>query len=101
MDHNHNDRRIMTDRQEPLIAGEPTSTKHRSGWWLDDYGILGPYQPGKGPRSDPRESFPTGPAVGEAFPDIVAVSQTGTMVDVHSARGAGPAVVVFSRATLW
>lgn len=91
----------MTDRQQPAMAGEPLATQHESGWWLDEYGILGPFQPGIGPRSDPRESFSTGPAVGAAFPDIITACQTGSMVDVHSARGAGPAVVVFSRATLW
>lgn len=91
----------MSDQQSPTRPGEPMSAQHESGWWLDDYGILGPYQPGHGPRSDPREAFPTGPAVGETFPDITAASQTGSMIDVHSARGSGPAVVVFSRATLW
>lgn len=91
----------MTDRQEPLTVGEPSATQHTSGWWLDDYGILGPFKPGVGPRSDPRDAFSTGPAVGDAFPDIVAPNQSGAVVDLHGDRGTGPAVVVFSRATLW
>ena len=91
----------MMDQQEPTIAGEPSVSPHSSGWWLDDYGILGPYKPGVGPRSDPREAFATGPAVGDAFPDVVTADQSGSILDLHSDRGTGPAVVVFSRATLW
>lgn len=91
----------MTDRQAPTTAGEPTATQHASGWWFDDYGILGPYKPGDGPRSDPREAFSTGPAIGDSFPAIVAPDQTGGVVDVELRRGSGPAVVIFSRATLW
>lgn len=91
----------MTDFQEPTVAGEPVAIPHKTGWWKDRFGILGPYAPGTGPRSDPREAFPTGPAVGEAFPDIVATNWDGGAVDVHAIRGTGPAVVVFSRATLW
>ena len=91
----------MSELQEPTRAGEPFAEQHRSGWWKDEYGILGPYKPGHGPRSDPRQAFPTGPAPGHMLPDIVAHDQTGTLVDVHRDRGTGPAVVVFSRATLW
>ena len=91
----------MTDRQAPTTPGEPAATQHASGWWFDDYGILGPYRPGIGPRSDPRDSFSTGPAVGEPFPAVSATDQTGATIDVHLGRGSGPAIVVFSRATLW
>ncbi len=91
----------MTHRAAPFTPGEPNATRTSSGWWADDYGIVGPYKPGHGPRSDPREAFSTGPSVGEVFPDISAMDQTGTMVDVHEARSGAPAVVVFSRATVW
>lgn len=91
----------MTENQAPTNVGEPAATQHESGWWLDEYGILGPFKPGVGPRSDPREAFSTGPAVGEMFPNIALSDQTGTLVDLYEARGSGPAVVVFSRATLW
>ena len=91
----------MTRRVAPITPGEPNATQLPSGWWADDYGIVGPYKPGHGPRSDPRDAFSTGPSVGEAFPDIMAMDQGGVMVDVHDARQHGPAVVVFSRATLW
>lgn len=91
----------MTRRQAPITPGEPSATQTPSGWWADQYGIVGPYKPGHGPRSDPKAAFSTGPDVGEVFPDIVAMDQSGTMVDVHEARGGGAAVVVFSRATLW
>lgn len=85
----------------PITQGEPTARKTEFGWWADDYGIVGPYQPGDGPRSDPRDAFPTGPAVGDRLPDVVAMDQSGSSVSVHEARHHGPAVVVFSRATLW
>ncbi|MFK7917395.1 MAG: hypothetical protein AB8G14_04910 [Ilumatobacter sp.] len=91
----------MTHQQAPIIPGDPNARQLSSGWWIDDYGVVGPYKPGHGPRSDPREAFPTGPAVGSPFPNIVAMDQSGTMIDVHEARESGPAIVVFSRATLW
>lgn len=90
----------MTNRASPFTPGEPNATKTSSGW-ADDYGIVGPYKPGHGPRSDPREAFSTGPSIGDPFPEIVAMDQTGAKVDVHEARDGGPAVVVFSRATVW
>lgn len=91
----------MTEHDAPITVGEPPATQMPSGWWADEYGIVGPYKPGHGPRSDPRDTFSTGPEVGDPFPDIVAMDQSGSLVDVHAARGSGPAVVVFSRATLW
>jgi outer membrane receptor protein involved in Fe transport len=39
--------------------------------WQDHDGFVGPFQPGNGPRSDPRGDFPTGPDVGEVMPDEV------------------------------
>jgi hypothetical protein len=91
----------MARHHAPITVGEPNATQLESGWWADDNGIVGPYKPGHGPRSDPRDTFSTGPERGEAFPDIVALDQSGSTVDAHEARGSGAAVVVFSRATLW
>lgn len=42
-----------------------------------------------------------GPAVGERFPDIRLPDQNGRTVDLHAARGARPAVVVFYRSSRW
>jgi hypothetical protein len=36
--------------------------------WQDHDRFIGPFQPGTGPRSDPRGDFPTGPEVGERSP---------------------------------
>ena len=91
----------MTHHEAPIALGEPNARQLPSGWWVDDYGIVGPYKPGHGPRSDPRQAFSTGPEIGGAFPPIVAMDQSGSVVDVQEARGSGPAVVVFSRATVW
>lgn len=88
-------------RPMEIATGEPNATQLSSGWWVDDYGIVGPFKPGHGPRSDPRGAFSTGPEVGDVFPSLVAMDQSGATVDVAEARGSGPAVVVFSRATVW
>jgi hypothetical protein len=69
--------------------------------WLDHLGFEGPIQPGTHARSDPTGDFPTGPAVGERLPDIVAPDCRGQMVDVHEARRGGPQVVVFYRSAVW
>ncbi|MEM7287910.1 MAG: hypothetical protein AAF480_16280 [Actinomycetota bacterium] len=88
----------MTERQ---IEKETYAVRHESGLWANEFGALGPYRPGVGPRSNPKGWFPTGPDVGERLPDIVATSHTGDTVDVHALRGGGPAVVVFYRSAVW
>ena len=69
--------------------------------WLDHLGFEGPIQPGTHARSDPTGDFPTGPAVGERLPDIVAPDCRGQVVDVHEARRGGPLVLVFYRSAMW
>jgi hypothetical protein len=69
--------------------------------WTDHLGFTGPFQPGVGPRSDPAGEFPTGPAVGERLPEVVAGDQWGNQVDVHRARAEGPLVLVFFRSAVW
>ena len=69
--------------------------------WVDHLGFVGPFQPGSGPRSDPAGDFPTGPAVGDRLPDVVATSQSGTKIDVHRARDGAPLVMVFFRSAVW
>jgi hypothetical protein len=71
------------------------------GTWLDHLGFEGPLQPGTHARSDPTGEFPTGPAVGEILPDIVAPDFRGQMVDVHETRRGGPLVMVFYRSAVW
>ena len=83
------------------IELETYGVQHESGLWADKHGALGPFQPGVGPRSDPKDWFPTGPDIGERLPDIVAPSHTGETVDVHALRSGGPAVVVFYRSAVW
>lgn len=80
---------------------EPVATLHDSGQWEDEYGGLGPAKPGLGPRKDPIGEFPTGPAVGERFPDVVATAATGETIDVHLHRGDRAAVFVFYRSAVW
>jgi hypothetical protein len=69
--------------------------------WLNHLGFEGPIQPGTHARSDPTGEFPTGPAVGEKLPDIVAPDSRGQMVDVHEARRGRPLVMVFYRSAVW
>ncbi len=73
----------------------------QNGSWADEDGFVGPLQPGSGARISPLGAFPTGPAVGERLPDIVAPDASGRMVNVHEARGDGPAVVDFYRSAVW
>jgi hypothetical protein len=86
---------------EPTDHAAPYAKLHESGMWENQHGALGPFKPGIGPRSDPMGEFPTGPAVGERLPDIVAPSTTGEMVDVHAHRAGRGAVVVFYRSAVW
>ena len=88
----------MTERQ---IDKETYAVRHESGLWADQYGALGPFKPGVGPRSGPRGWFPTGPEKGERLPDIVAPDHTARTVDVHELRNGRPAVVVFYRSAVW
>ena len=59
--------------------------------WRDKDGFVGPFQPGNGPRSDPKSgTFPTGPAVGEKLPDIRCQSASGDEIDLHARSGRQP-----------
>lgn len=88
----------MSDRQ---IEKDTYAVRHESGLWANEFGALGPFRPGVGPRSNPKGWFPTGPEVGEQLPDIVAPSHTGETVDVHHLRDGAPAIVVFYRSAVW
>jgi hypothetical protein len=69
--------------------------------WRDQDGFVGPLRPGTAGRRDPAGDFPTGPAVGERLPEIVAADHRGHLIDVHGDRGGRPAVVVFYRSAVW
>lgn len=70
--------------------------------WRDHLGFVGPYQPGVGPRSDPKQGQqPTGPAIGERLPDIVASGPGGRVIDAHRERNGGPLIAVFYRSATW
>jgi len=84
--------------QSPEI--ETRGTQLSSGW-ADKDGFVGPFQPGLGPRTDPRGEFPTGPAVGEPLPDIFTHTADTAPFDLHAHRAGRPAVVVFFRSAVW
>ena len=72
------------------------------GAFTDDLGIFVPVSvshPGR--RYPATEEFPSGPAVGERLPEFRLPDQEGVMVDFHSDRAKGKAVVVFYRSTVW
>ena len=83
---------------------ETESTQTDTGF-RDVDGFVGPYEPGNGPRQDPRGDFPTGPAVGERLPEINSTSIKGTPFDLLAHNQANhsdqPAVVVFFRSAVW
>lgn len=87
---------MTADRQ-----GRPVARRHESGLWEDELGGLGPAKPGNGPRQDPVGEFPTGPAVGTPFPDVVATAHSGEVVDVRAHCGDRASVFVFYRSAVW
>lgn len=75
-----------------------TQTDHG---WRDVDGFIGPFQPGNGPRSDPRGEFPTGPEVGESMPDVHCRPAGGAPFDLHAHRAGRPALFIFFRSAVW
>lgn len=49
----------------------------------------------------PRDFSTIGPREGERFPDVRLPDQSGAMLDLHAARGARKALVVFHRSAEW
>jgi hypothetical protein len=91
----------MAETTEATVDPHPHAVRHESGLWEDEFGLLGPAKPGLGPRTDPHGDFPTGPAIGEQFPDVVAETHTGETLDVHPHRGDRASVFVFYRSAVW
>ncbi len=87
--------------ETPKGADAPVARLHESGQWEDEYGGLGPAKPGLASRQDPVGEFPTGPDIGERFPDLVATSQCGDVIDVHEHRAGRASVFVFYRSAVW
>jgi len=79
---------------------ETRGTQAENGW-QDHDGFIGPIRPGRGPRSDPRGDFPTGPAVGEHIPDVRCSTTDGTSFNLQEHRGDRPAVFIFFRSAVW
>jgi len=79
---------------------ETRGTRTDTGW-QDQDGFIGPFQPGTGPRSDPRGDFPTGPEVGAAMPDVRCSTADATPFDLHAHRAGRPAIFIFYRSAVW
>ena len=47
------------------------------------------------------DDFPTGPDLGERFPDFALPNQRGELIDFHRDRAARKAVVAFIRSAVW
>jgi len=47
------------------------------------------------------EDFPSGPAVGDAFPDFTLRGQRGLEVNLGRARAGRRALIVFQRSSRW
>ncbi len=52
-------------------------------------------------RMPATDEFPTGPAVGERFPDVTLRNQRGEAVHLEEARAGRRALVVFQRSSRW
>jgi hypothetical protein len=52
-------------------------------------------------RMPATDEFPTGPAVGERFPDVTLRNQRGEAVAIDAARAGRKALIVFQRSARW
>jgi len=84
--------------QSPEV--ETRGTQVTAGW-ADKDGFVGPFQPGRGPRTDPRGEFPTGPEIGQPFPEVRTHTADTAAFDLHAHRADRPAVFIFFRSAVW
>ena len=49
----------------------------------------------------PGEHRRKGPEIGERYPEVRLLDQAGAVVDLHEARAARPALIVFYRSARW
>lgn len=89
------------DANETATTSGPLAKLHESGRWEDEFGALGPAKPGLGPRQNRAGDFPTGPDVGQRFPDVVTRDHTGEVLDLHKHRDGRPAAFVVYRSAVW
>ncbi|MEZ4502610.1 MAG: hypothetical protein R3C39_08295 [Dehalococcoidia bacterium] len=52
-------------------------------------------------RTPETDDFPTGPAIGEVFPDFTLRNQRNEAVNLNEARAGQKALVVFQRSARW
>lgn len=52
-------------------------------------------------RNPQNLDFPTGPEVGEPFPDFTLNNQRGAAINLSAARNSAPAIIVFERSARW
>ena len=83
---------------QPTMETEGTQTQRG---WRDKDGFVGPMQPGKGPRSDPRGDFPTGPDVGEQFPEVQCLTAAAEPFSFDASLAGQPTVFIFYRSAVW
>jgi peroxiredoxin len=67
----------------------------------DEFGFIGPMPISSNQRRIPDEGFPTGPELGERFPDFALTDHTGRKVSFHGDRAGAKAAVVFFRSVVW
>ena len=84
-----------------MVEKATFAKQHESGGWEDEFGMIGPFKQGDGPRTNPMPGHPTGPDLGTALPDIVALAHDGSTIDIHADRAGRPAAVVFYRSAVW
>lgn len=92
---------MRSNDSNPSAVEVDTRSERVEQGWRDNDGFVGPFQPGNGPRNDPLNDFPTGPAIGQRMPDIRCNDAAGQLFDLHQDRGDAPAVFVFFRSAVW
>ena len=90
----------MSSRSTADLEMETQSEQTEHGF-RDKDGFIGPYEPGNGPRSDPRGEFPTGPDVGQAMPNVLSQDSSGQPFDLHKFTNGEPYLFVFFRSAVW
>jgi hypothetical protein len=91
-------RGLLKQEFDMNIEIETRGEKTQHGW-RDVDGFVGPFQPGFGPRTDPKGPFPTGPGIGEQLPSFSCLDVFGQPYDF--AVEAKPTVMLFFRSAVW
>src|SRR5262245_13078577 len=67
----------------------------------DAFGFVGPMPTSSNQRRIPEVGFPTGPEIGQPFPDFTLTDAEGRPVALHADRARAKAAVVFHRSVVW